>query len=414
MLPTRRSIDELLHRILTFADGTMPARVIDRRTQKEITDFSAPNPNAMVDRGPRNAYYPFGYTQGVTHAGMLLAAEVTGDSKFADFTARQLQFIHDRIDYFKAMPPGTGVGPARNGFYPILNPDSLDASGAMCAALLKARRANVGPDLMPVIDRWINYIHTKQFRLSDGTLARTRPQKESLWGDDLYMSVPALAQMGKLTGDHQYFDDAIKQVKQFNGYLFDPQKGIYMHGRSMNQPDNPEFCWGRANGWAMMASVELLDVLPEDYAGRDDVLKILRAHIKGVVPLQSGSGLWHQLLDKPDSYLETSASAMFVYSIARSINRGWISPVDYGSAAQAAWNGITTRVNERGQIEGTCVGTTLASDAVYYYNRPTTVGDAHGFGPVLLAGAEMIRLLENPKIDIQNKDGTFYYVPKDQ
>jgi rhamnogalacturonyl hydrolase YesR len=220
--------------------------------------------------------------------------------------------------------------------------------------------------------------------------------------------------MGKLTGDKKYYDDAIKQVTQFAGYLFNSQKGIYMHGRNMNQPDNPEFYWGRANGWAMMASVELLDVLPDDYPGRDRVLNILRAQIKGVVPLQSGSGLWHQMLDKPDSYLETSASAMFVYSIARAINRGWISPVSYGTAAQAGWNGITTRINERGQVEGTCVGTTFASDNIYYYNRPTSVDASHGYGPVLLAGAEMIRLLENPKIEIRVADGTFQYVPKAQ
>ena len=284
----------------------------------------------------------------------------------------------------------------------------------MCAALIKARRASVGPDLKDVIDHWIDYIHTKQFRLPDGTLARQRPQVASLWGDDLYMSVPALAQMGKLTGDPQYYDDAVRQVKQFAGYLFNSQKGIYMHGRNMNQPDNPEFYWGRANGWAMMASVELLEVLPQDHPAREDILKILRAQIRGVVPLQSGMGLWHQMLDKPDSYLETSASAMFVYSIARAINRGYISPVSYGSAAQAGWNAIATRVNDRGQIEGTCVGTTFASENVYYYNRPTTLADSHGYGPVLLAGAEMIKLLANPKVMVEVRDGTFQYSPRIQ
>ena len=69
----------------------------------------------------------------------------------------------------------------------------------MCAALVKARRTGVGPDLMPVIQAWSDYIAHRQFRLADGTLARQRPQPESLWADDLYMSVPALAQMGALT-----------------------------------------------------------------------------------------------------------------------------------------------------------------------------------------------------------------------
>jgi rhamnogalacturonyl hydrolase YesR len=118
------------------------------------------------------------------------------------------------------------------------------------------------------------------------------------------------------------------------------------------------------------------------------------------------------MLDKPDSYLETSASAIFVYSMARAINRGWISPVSYGSVAQAGWIGVTTRVNPKGQVEGTCVGTTLAGDHVYYYNRPQSVYATHGYGPVLLAGAEMIRLLQNPQVDVQYKLRTYHYVPK--
>ena len=264
-----------------------------------------------------------------------------------------------------------------------------------------------------MIDHWSDYVAHKQFRLADGTLARQRPQPESLWADDLYMSVPALAQMGALTGDRAWFDDAVKQVLQFHSYLWDPQAGLYTHGRHMNQPLNPEFYWARANAWAMLASVELLDVLPKDHPGREGVLERLRAHMRSVAKLQSGtSGLWHQMLDKPDSYLETSASAIFVYCIARAIDQGWISPASYGSVAQVGWIGVTTRVNAKGQVEGTCVGTTLASDHVYYYNRPQSVYATHGYGPVLLAGAEMIRLLQNPGVDIQYKLRTYHYVPK--
>jgi unsaturated rhamnogalacturonyl hydrolase len=242
----------------------------------------------------------------------------------------------------------------------------------MCAALIKARRKDIGPDLHSVIDDWSRYIAHEQFRLGDGTLARQRPQPESLWADDLHMSVPALPQMGALTGDRAWFDDAVKQVLQFHRYLWDPQARLYAHGKHMNQPLNPEFYWARA------------------------------------------SGLWHQMLDKTDSYVETSASAMFVYSMARAIDAGWISPVSYGSVAQAGWIGVTTRVNERGQVEGTCVGTTLASDNVYYYNRPQSVFATHGYGPVLLAGAEMIRLMQNPAVDIQYKLRTYHYVPRNR
>ncbi len=370
-----------------------------------------PNVEARIPDGSGEAFYPLDYTMGVTLSGMLLATEATGDARFAEYAPAAA--VHRRPA--SVLPRGRREG-ARAGketLGAILQTGSLDDSGSMCAALVKARRSGVGPDLKEVIDHWSDYIAHKQFRIADGTLARQRPQPESLWADDLYMSVPALAQMGALTGDRAWFDDAVKQVLQFHAHLWDLQAGLYAHGRHLNQPLNPEFYWARANGWAMLASVELLDVLPADHPGREKVLEMLRAHVRSVAKLQSGTnGLWHQMLDKPDSYLETSASAIFVYSIARAINRGWISPVSYGSVAQAGWIGVATRVNPMGQVEGTCVGTTLASDHVYYHNRPTSVYATHGYGPVLLAGAEIIRLLQNPAIDVQYKLRTYHYVPR--
>jgi rhamnogalacturonyl hydrolase YesR len=409
--PTVEEIGEVLRRVHGWVDSASPTRVVDGATGREITDFAVPNPSARIADDSGDLFYPLDYTMGVAHSGMLLAAEVTADRRFTDFTARQLQFIKDRLPYFREVV-AKGAPAGKSTFGAIIATGSLDDSGSMCAALVKARRAGVGPDLLEVIRHWSEYVARRQFRLPDGTLARHRPQPESLWADDLYMSVPALAQMGALTGERAWFDDAANQVLQFHGHLWDPKAELYAHGKHMNQPLNPEFYWGRANAWAMLASVELLDVLPEDHPARGRILETLRAHVRSVAKLQSGSGLWHQMLDKADSYLETSASAIFVYCIARAINRGWISPVSYGSVAQAGWIGVTTRVNAKGQVEGTCVGTTLASDQVYYYNRPASVYATHGYGPVLLAGAEMIRLLQNPAIDVQHKLRTYHYVPK--
>jgi rhamnogalacturonyl hydrolase YesR/acetyl esterase/lipase len=410
-LPKKEEILEVLGRIRAYLEKAAPARVTDSRTGAPITDLSAPVETAVADRGEANAFYNIDYTMGVTHAGMLLCAEVTGDKRYADFTARHMKFIADAFPYFRAQDEKFGNG-RRNCFRGILHTESLDDCGAMCAALIKARRAGVGPDLEPVFRHWIDYISHEQFRLPDGTLARRRPQPASLWSDDFYMSIPALAQIGALTGDRAYLDDAARQILQFSARLFDPRTGLYAHGWNANQPNNPEFYWGRANGWAMMATVELLDVLPEDHPARPEILKYLRAHIRAVAKLQSGAGLWHQLLDRNDSYLETSASAMFVYSIAHAINRGWIAPVGYGSVAQAGWNALAKEVTDRGEVANTCVGTTFASDAVYYYNRPVSVYATHGYGPVLLAGAEMIRLLGNDAIEIQYRWRTYHYVPK--
>jgi rhamnogalacturonyl hydrolase YesR len=132
----------------------------------------------------------------------------------------------------------------------------------------------------------------------------------------------------------------------------------------------------------------------------------------GIAELQSGSGLWHQMIDRNDSYLETSASAMFVYVMAHAINQGWISPTTYGSVAQAGWAGLVSKVTAKGEIEGICVGTTLAGDQTYYYHRPTSVDALHGYGPTLLAGAEMIKLLKNPNVAVEHRVRTYHYMPK--
>ena len=211
----------------------------------------------------------------------------------------------------------------------------------------------------------------------------------------MYMSVPLLAQMGKLTGDKSYYDDAVKQVLQMSAHLFVPEKGLYAHGWHAGNPTNhPRYYWGRANGWCMVAMVELLDVLPEDHPGRADVIKQLQLHARGIAEVQSGSGLWHQLLDREDSYLETSCTAMFTYSLAKGVNRGWLNPTSYGSVAVAGWDGLSTRISPDGKVDGTCVGTNYADDAVYYYNRPA-IDDIHGYGPTLLAASEIIRLMQN-------------------
>jgi rhamnogalacturonyl hydrolase YesR len=97
--------------------------------------------------------------------------------------------------------------------------------------------------------------------------------------------------------------------------------------------------------------------------------------------------LWHQLIDRNDSYLETSATAIFTYCIAHGINKGWIDARAFGPAAALGWNAVQTKVNELGQVEGTCVGTGMAFDPAFYYHRPVNVAAAHGYGPVILAGA---------------------------
>lgn len=411
-VPNPQQITQTLTHIRERIDRGAPIRIIDSKSGQEITDFTQANPNAIMDRGPEQKFPTISYPMGVVNSGMLLAAEVTGDKQFSDFVAKRYQFFAD--NYTKLESFNGDASNRRNPFLNFYKPDSLDSCGAMGAAMVKARRANVGPDLKMIIDRWANYVHKEQFRLSDDTLGRSRPFPNSLWGDDMYMSVPLLSQYAKLTGEKEYFDDAVKQVLQMSKHLFVPEKGLYAHATHLgNEANHPHYFWGRANGWCMVAMVELLEVLPEDHPGRNEVIKQLQLHARGVAELQSGSGLWHQLLDREDSYLETSCTAMFSFAMARGVNRGWLNATSYAPVAVAGWNGVTTRITEDGKVEMTCIGTSYADDAIYYYHRPAT-DDIHGYGPVLLAGAEMIRLVQNDqlKFSAPNAGPVMFQAPK--
>lgn len=404
-VPDPEAIGIVLGRIHAYLDKTTPAGLVDPETGNPVTDFTT-IPSLKKVALEKGDFRITSYEWGVTYAGMLLATEATGDRKFADYT-------FGRLGFMAAIRPGLLVfeernPDARHPLSPVLHPSSLDHAGSMCAAMIKARQAGLEANLDPMIRTFIRHIHTRQFRLGDGTLARNRPQPRSLWLDDLFMSVPALARMGAHSGETKYFDDAVKQVTRFADRMFLHDKKLFLHGWIEDMEPHPAFHWARANGWAVMAIVELLEVLPEDHPGREPVLGLLRDHVQGLAACQSATGFWHQLLDRNDSYLETSATAIYTYSIARAIRRGWIDAKAYGPVACLGWNAVTTQVNELGQVEGTCVGTGMGFDPAFYYHRPVSKFAAHGYGPVLLAGAEMIELVKSTHPKMNDSAIQFY------
>lgn len=403
------SVEEVkqhLDRVLGYLDNTTPTRVIDKETGKEITDYTQINQHSQLERGD---FRLASYEWGVTYSGMLEVARATEDPKYQEYVTKRFRFLADMVPPFSSLIKEHNVieGQMRQ----IINPRALDDAGAMCAAMIKLSRVYPELDCSGMIRNYMDFIENKEHRLADGTFARMRPQANTLWLDDMYMAIPAIAQMGAYTGDKRYFDEAVRQIRQFSERMFVAEKGLYMHGWVESADSHPAFHWGRANGWAILTMTEVLDVLPADHPGRDEILNLYKAHVKGIAERQSGSGFWHQLLDRNDSYLETSATAIFVYCIARGINNGWLNPISYGPVAQLGWSAVTTAINEKGQVEGVCVGTGMAFDPAFYYHRPVNVYAAHGYGPVLLAGAEMINLFNKffPKM---NDSAIQYYTTK--
>lgn len=404
-IPTKESITQTLDRVHDYLESSTPAIVVDAESGKEITNFNRIGKSKQV-AFKQGDFRLISYEWGVTYAGMLRASQTTNDPKYAAYTLNRMKLLAELYPQF--LEQEKKQSDFRHPMKSVLHPHALDDAGAMCAAMIKSKHYGFEGELDPMIENFIDYISNEQLRLEDGTLARNRPMKNSLWLDDLFMSVPALAQMGAYSGDDQYFDDAVKQVLQFSERMFKEENGLYMHAWILGMEEHPQFHWARANGWAVMTMIELLDVLPENHSGREKVLGYLQKHIYGLAKYQSGEGFWHQLIDKNDSYLETSATAIFAYSIARAINLGYVDAKVYGPMVSLAWNAVATQVNEKGQVEGTCVGTGMGFDPAFYYYRPVSVYAAHGYGPVLLAGAEMIEMLKNTHPKMNDSAVQFY------
>ncbi len=338
------------------------------------------------------------YVNGVLTVGMLRMSSILNDPKYADYSRKNFNFIFDNLDYFKRQ---YDAGTQNIEYRPVFRMGSLDDCGSMAAGLLDVYAFDKRADYLTYLNRVGDHIINKQSKFPDGTLARNGPRKMTLWADDLYMSVPYLARMGKFSGDNKYFDFAIKQVESFNNYIFDAAVGLYHHAYYNDANMNGVAHWGRCNGWVALAQVELLNNLPVDHPKRQELIKLLMRQVVGFSRYQDPSGMWHQVLDRPDSYPESSVTAMFVYTIAKAVNEGWIDK-RFITIAQNGWDALAKKVTADGQVPDICIGTSIEEDIRYYYTRPTALNDTHGLGAFLMAGAEIVRA-KDKLVDIEKR-----------
>ncbi len=393
-VPTATKIQETLDRVFVYLDKATPSSFIDKSSNLPTSEYAATTAFAKGD------FRPISYEWGVTYSGMLALFTWTKQEKYRDYVFRRLDAIQEYLPKARAFEALQPQSP--HVLKGLISPKALDDIGAMAMAVIKAKGAGYGKDVSFITQRASDFILKEEHRLPDRTLVRIRPLKNTLWLDDVYMAIPALLQLGKSTGNPAYFDEAVFQFNAYRKRMFNAQLGIFMHGYLVGAEAHPEFHWARANGWALLTTVEMLEFLPANHPGRPEVLAQLKNHLKGLMSYQDGTGFWHQLLDKNDSYLETSATAIYTYAIAKSVNMGWLDPRIYAPAALLGWNAVATKVNLAGQVEGTCVGTGLAWDPAFYYFRPISPFAAHGYGPVLLAGAAVMQMVSEKGFKIND------------
>lgn len=406
---TAEEIKHDMDRVLAFLQGNTPTNVVDSRTGARITDYSLIDQHSQLERG---AFRLASYEWGVTYSAMLAAFEATGDEAYRTYAYDRFCFLAEVAPYFrKAYEKEGSIDPQMRQ---ILMPQALDDAGAVCASMLKAQLKGSALPVDSLISNYFNFIMHKEYRLDDGTFARNRPYHNSVWLDDMFMGIPAVALMGSYDESKRqiYCDEAVRQIKQFAGRMFVAEKGLFRHGWVEGMADHPAFHWGRANGWALLTLCEVLDVLPESHTGYEYILNLLRAHVRGLAACQGKDGFWHQLLDRNDSYPETSATAIYVYCMAHAINKGWIDAMAYGPVVLLGWHAVSSAINEEGQVEGVCVGTGMGYDPAFYYYRPVSVYAAHGYGPTIWAGAEMINLLKRKHLYTNDSAVLFYRTPQ--
>lgn len=393
--PSAQQVKGVIDRVLGYLHTAMPDRMDGEKLQTGSLRLTS-------------------YEIGVLYCAVQDVAQRTGDHRYADFA-------HSRLNLIAKAEPVSMKRLAQDPKFDdqmrkVCQPTALDDAGAMCTGFIRYALNQQGRKLnarvMPIIERYIEHVYSKQYRLADGTLARIRPHYNTVWLDDMYMGIPCLAWYGRLTGRAEYYDEAVRQIRLFREKMWVPEKQYFRHGWVEEMDPHPVFPWGRANGWALLTLCEVLDVLPADHPGRPEVLQLLRQHIDGLCRLQDRTGFWHQLIDDPSTYLETSATAIYTYCMAHAICEGWVDALAYGAQTVLAWNAVATKVTPGGQVEGTCVGSGMGFDPAFYAYRPVHVMAAHGYGPVVWAGGEVIRMLgqTHPKMN----DSALHFYPTEQ
>jgi unsaturated rhamnogalacturonyl hydrolase len=378
-------------KLLSVADAVLKNasfQFIDQNGKSYKSTIETPKGAQLHLESPYNDWR---YWNGVLNIAMIRLGDVLKDSAYKKFSIHNISFCFDNYKYFQEKYQNQGKW--NYPFSQFFIMEELDDCGAMGGSVIEVMKFNPEERFKHYIEIAANHILNKQARLADGTLVRTFPYKWTLWADDLYMSISFLSRMGEFTGEKKYFDDAARQVINFNKYLFNPVLGLMYHYWYSDINSQGVAFWGRANGWTMLAQVDLLDRLPKNHPLRDTLLALFQRQIKGIARYQGPEGLWHQLLDKVDSYFETSCTAMFTYAIARAVNKGYIEQ-RYATIAKQGWEGVMTKIHPDGKVEGVCTGTGTSDDLAFYYHRPAPLNDVHGLGAVLLAGVEILKLLK--------------------
>jgi unsaturated rhamnogalacturonyl hydrolase len=256
-----------------------------------------------------------------------------------------------------------------------------------------------------------------QPRTPEGGFWHKQKYPQQMWLDGLYMEAPFYAECAKLFQEpDRSFDDIAMQIRLVDEHTYNPATGLFYHGWDESKTQawankitgTSSNFWGRAIGWYGMALVDVLDFFPANHPARPEIIATLQKLCAGVVKHQdAASGLWYQVVDeggREGNYLEATASSMFVYTLAKGVNRGYLTR-DFAPAALKGYQGLIEKLIKVDSKGGTalthcCSVAGLGYDRDgsydYYIKEPVVENDLKGIGPFVLAGIEVQELLGLP------------------
>ena len=318
------------------------------------------------ETNPRRKYVI--YPEVVTWYGALTAARLAGDDALRARLAR-------KFDYLRTPEGAQRISPDAHVDYRVFGAVPLELHmQSRDTALLALGRS--------LADRqW------------EGATPNGITREARYWVDDMYMLPLVQLQAYRATGDRTYLDRTALTMAAYLDSLQQPD-GLFHHG-----PGTP-FNWGRGNGWIAAGMAELLRSMPDDHPRRARVMAGYTKMMAALLKHQAPEGLWRQLVDKPETWLETSGSGMFAFAMVTGVKEGWLDAAAYGPAARKAWLALVERLDESANVRDVCVGTNKASQEVgpdldkqyqFYLARDRRTGDLHGQAPILWTASALMR-----------------------
>lgn len=214
-------------------------------------------------------------------------------------------------------------------------------------AVLKAAELTGDAELAHSAQRMADYLLHTAPRTPDGILHHNTPAPE-LWIDSVYMAPPFLAAAG-------YPVEAVQQLKGLKRYLWHPEKQLFSHiWHDGNKTFTREDFWGVGNGWAAAGMMRVIAALPPSMnEERQWLVESLRQVIDGCLTYRREDGLFHNVVDQPQTFVETNLAQMLTYSIYRGLQFG-ILDASYQSHADVMRAAAHQQVDTYGFVQSVC------------------------------------------------------------